>query len=171
MKVKRKYIANLSKQFNIKTLIETGTYFGQSTKYFSKNFDQVHTIELSQELHNFAKKLNSKENIKFYQGDSAEILKLIVKELPLKSTFFLDAHASGGVTVYGETVSPVKIELGILANSPHLKDSLLILDDARGFDGTNSYPTIEEIKDWAKELNLGKVYSVLDMIIVEPNNK
>jgi predicted O-methyltransferase YrrM len=65
MKVKRKYIANLSKQFNIKTLIETGTYFGQSTKYFSKKFDQVYTIELSQELHNFAKKLNSKVNIKF----------------------------------------------------------------------------------------------------------
>jgi hypothetical protein len=168
MIVKRKYIANLSKKFNIKILIETGTYFGQSTKYFSKNFDQVYTIELSQKLYNFVRKINSRVNIKFYQGDSSEILKLIVKELPLKSTFFLDAHASGGVTVYGETVSPVKIELGILANFPYLKESLLILDDARGFDGTNSYPTIKEIKDWAKELNLGKVYKVLDMIIIEP---
>ena len=74
------------------------------------------------------------------------------------------------MTVYGETVSPVKIELGILANFPYLKESLLILDDARGFDGTNSYPTIEEIKDWAKELNLGNVYKVLDMIIIEPNS-
>lgn len=170
MKVKRKYIVNLSNQFKIKALIETGTYFGQSTKYFSKNFDQVYTIELSQELHDFVKESNSKVNIKFYQGDSSEILKLIVKELPYKCTFFLDAHASGGVTVYGETVSPVKIELGILANFPYLKESLLILDDARGFDGTNSYPTIEEIKDWAKELNLGKVYKVLDMIIIEPNS-
>jgi long-subunit acyl-CoA synthetase (AMP-forming) len=84
---------------------------------------------------------------------------------------FKAINKSGGVTVFGETVSPIKIELGILANFPYIKESLLIMDDARGFDGTNSYLTIEEIKSWAKELNLGKVYSVLDMIIVEPNNK
>ena len=168
MIAKRKYITKKARNFKINLLIESGTYLGQSTRYFARHFNTVYTIELSEELFNFAKKNMALQNIKFYQGNSAEILQKIVNELKTGAVFFLDAHMSGGVTVAGETATPVRIELAILENFPHLKNSILILDDARGFDGTNSYPAFEEIIIWAKKLNLGRVYSELDMIIIDP---
>ena len=168
MKIKRKYIKKLAIDNNLKLLIETGTYFGQSTKYFAKYFERVYTIELSEELFNYTKKHNSASNIQFYQGNSSEKLKEIINDLATSATFFLDAHASGGVTVSGEIVSPVRIELGILEKFKFLRNSLIIIDDARGFDGTNSYPSYTEIQLWAKKSNMGRVYIELDMIVIEP---
>jgi predicted O-methyltransferase YrrM len=51
---KRKFISNQALKYDLDTIVETGTYFGHSTIYFSKKFTKVFTIEISDNLYDFA---------------------------------------------------------------------------------------------------------------------
>lgn len=84
--------ANLIKDYKVKTVIETGTYKGITTKYLSSVSANVISIEIGPKRLQQAQTNNKgKNNIQFYLGNSPEILKQI---LPIKEKclFFLDAH-------------------------------------------------------------------------------
>jgi predicted O-methyltransferase YrrM len=84
----------LIKEYNIDTIIETGTYKGWSTSILAKTGKKVITIEVNPELHSLAKDFNYEHsNIDFYLGSSQEIIdKIIPKKTSDKIIFFLDAH-------------------------------------------------------------------------------
>ena len=171
-KIKRKFIYRLGQTFSCTIVVESGTYFGQSTKYFSKFFSKVFSVELSPKLYEFSSRRFSKiSNIFLYLGDSVVQLPRIVLLLNQPTIFYLDAHASGGVTQQGEEPSPIKKELEIISNFEYLRNSIILLDDARGFDGSNSYPSFMEVCEWAVRNGLSKPYIKLDMIIIEPVSK
>jgi len=170
--VKRKFISKIGNYYGCKIMVETGTYFGQSTKYFSKIFNKVFSVELSPALYDFSSRRFSKiSNIFLYLGDSVVQLPRIILLLNQPTIFYLDAHASGGVTQQGQEPSPIKKELEIISNFKHLSNSIILLDDARGFDGSNSYPSFMEVSKWAERNELSKPYIKLDMIIIEPVSK
>ena len=169
---KRKFIASAASRKGIKTLIETGTYFGHSTVYFSKKFDRVYTIEISNSLFNFtSKKFRRYQNIDNYLGNSSDLLDGIIDGLDVPALFFLDGHASGGVTASGDTPTPVKKELASLQSFKYLRNSIIFIDDAVGFDGTNSYPSFEEIEQWCRHNELEKPKIELEMITIYPKSK
>lgn len=171
-KIKRKLIYRLGQTFSCTIVVESGTYFGQSTKYFSKFFSKVFSVELSPKLYEFSSRRFSKiSNIFLYLGDSVVQLPRIILLLNQPTIFYLDAHASGGVTQQGEEPSPIKKELEIISNFEYLRNSIILLDDARGFDGSNSYPSFMEVYEWAVRNGLSKPYIKLDMIIIEPVSK
>jgi len=166
---KRQFIAKQAARNNIKTLIETGTYFGHSTMFFSKKFTKVFTIEISKGLFDFtSKKFLKHQNICNFLGDSSLVLKNIIEKLDTEAIFFLDGHASGGVTGFGDKASPAKEELAILASFTYLPNSMIFIDDAVGFDGTNSYPSLDEIESWALKNGLDKPKVEFDMIVIYP---
>jgi len=170
--VKRKFISKIGNYYGCKIMVESGTYFGQSTKYFSKIFNKVFSVELSPALYDFSSRRFSKiSNIFLYLGDSVVQLPRIILLLNQPTIFYLDAHASGGVTQQGQEPSPIKKELEIISNFKHLSNSIILLDDARGFDGSNSYPSFMEVSEWAERNELSKPYIKLDMIIIEPVSK
>jgi len=153
-------------------VVESGTYLGQSTKYFSKQFTKVFSVEISPKLFEFSqKRLTKIKNVFLLQGDSVDQLPKIISYLDQPTIFYLDAHASGGVTHQGLEPSPVKKELDIISNFRFLNRSIIALDDARGFDGSNSYPSFVEICKWAADNKLLQPYIHLDMIIIEPVTK
>jgi len=166
---KRRIIKSLGLKHNIQIIVETGTYLGQSTKFFAKEFHKVYSIELDLQLYKYSKnKLKKRKNITLLCGNSKEMLPRILSDLKAPSVFFLDGHASGGVTSSGEEPSPIKHELQLLENFYFIKDSIIICDDARGFDGRNSYPHINEIENLAARLNLAHPRILEDMIIITP---
>tara|TARA_Y100001938_G_scaffold148909_1_gene234041 strand:- start:1058 stop:1723 length:666 start_codon:yes stop_codon:yes gene_type:complete len=93
--------------YGFKDVVETGTFLGHSTRKFCKGMNWVHTIEVNEELYEFAKKgLEEKGcgNLSMYLGDSAKILPEIIKDYndnhpDVKVVFYLDAHWSGDETV------------------------------------------------------------------------
>jgi hypothetical protein len=170
--VKRKFISKIGNCYGCTIVVESGTYFGQSTKYFSKFFNKVFSVELSPALYEFSSRRFSKiSNIFLFLGDSVVQLPRIIFLLNQPTIFYLDAHASGGVTQQGQEPSPIKKELEIISNFKHLSNSIVLLDDARGFDGSNSYPSFMEVCEWAEINELSKPYIKLDMIIIEPVSK
>ena len=110
------------KKYNLENSIwiETGTYLGTSTSYFSKISKHVHTIEPSKKYFNISKEnLKNIENVSIYNGASEEILSDILNSINDKENvcFWLDGHFSGGDTFKGSADTPILLELKIIANS------------------------------------------------------
>jgi hypothetical protein len=156
--------------------IETGSYRGEGIKEVLNNYNQIHSIELSEIWYNYnVEQFKDNPNVKLYLGDSKIILPKLLLEINEPITVYLDAHYSGGLTAFGDEETPLLFELEILKNRQY--DDIIIIDDCRLLGksgecgaGPNDpiYPTMQF--DWGnvtKEsiLNLLKPgYNVFDNI-------
>jgi len=87
----------LKKIYHIDAAVETGTYQGETTVFFSLLFDEVHTIEISTDQFNKTRKnlagLPFCSNTTCHLGSSEEVLKTLLPMLEDKFIlFYLDAH-------------------------------------------------------------------------------
>lgn len=87
-------IAKLIKEYNINTIVETGTYRGWSAKKLAEFGLPVFTIEINKENYDMADSfLKDSKNVFRYLGSSPDVMDEILEERDLKNTlFFLDAH-------------------------------------------------------------------------------
>lgn len=120
----------------ITSIIETGTFFGNSTKFMAKTFPQlqINTCEINKVYYIKAKKnLKKCKNVKIYLKSSPDFLNSITKNLLGKiPLFYLDAH-------WGNDW-PLEREIKII--SEKIKSAIIIIDDFKipgdnrfGFDG------------------------------------
>lgn len=163
--VKENAIKQAAAKYNIKTLVETGTYLGFMLDSLKDSFEHLVSIELSEPLYRRAvEKFAPHQGIKIYHGDSAKLLPVAIKDIREKCLFWLDGHYSGGVTSKADLETPILAELQTVFSHP-VKDHLVMIDDARLFVGTRDYPTIEELKkyisDFAKGYSLTVKYDIV----------
>lgn len=152
---------NLTQEFyiltqNVKTdyYIETGTYLGDGIKCVLNNYNNIHSIELSEKWHAYnVQQFKNNTNVKMHLGDSKKILPELLNNINEPITIYLDAHYSGGTTAFGEEETPLLFELEILKARKY--DDIIIIDDCRllgksGICGAGDnhpiYPTM--IYDW-----------------------
>ena len=119
--IPKKLVLDLKNALSLNVFIETGTYMGDTAIWASDHFDNVITIEASEEIY---KSQNKKYGIKYILGDSSNLLKQIISE---NSLIYLDAHYSGGTTF---NTYPLIEELNGI-NSSELENLSIIVDDAR----------------------------------------
>jgi len=143
---KEKVCAEYAKNYNINVMIETGTYYGDMVWALRNKFKKIYSIELDKKLFDKAgKRFKNFKHIELFHGDSAIIIKDVLAQLHEPALFWLDGHYSGGETAKGEKETPIFEELkSILGHK--IKNHVILIDDARCFDGQNDYPTIEGIK-------------------------
>ncbi len=151
--VKQYVINNYRVKYNIKSLIETGTFRGEMIESQKVFFDEIYSIELDKTLHDKAKNtFKYFRNIKLIHGDSGEIIFKIISKIKKKSIFWLDGHYSGMDTALGDVECPILKELdGVFSGK--IKNHILLIDDARCFTGNNSYPTIDELYNYVLKYN------------------
>jgi hypothetical protein len=143
--IKQKAITYYREKYNPGILVETGTYLGDMVEIQKKNFRQVYSIELSTKLHKRAlKRFNGQPGITLLQGDSGVQLKKLVPQLKEPALFWLDGHYSGGMTAKGDKDCPVREELAAIL--PDQQKHIILIDDARLFNGTHDYPTMDELQ-------------------------
>ena len=146
-------------------LVETGTYLGDMVAAQRKNFKQIYTIELEEKLYRRAvKRFFKYKNIKIFQGDSGKRLGDIIKLLKEPAIFWLDGHYSEGITARGEKDCPIFEEIDAISENKGLKHILLI-DDARCFNGEGDYPTIDQLTDYINKKGIECNLSVENDII------
>jgi len=123
-----KLLLDYARAYNLKTFIETGTWHGDTVQCFYPHFDQVYFIELSPKLVEEArKKFSDVSNVHLYLGDSGQVLKELLSQLPKTPTlFWLDAHSSGGDTVWTPDV-PLGKDLSTIFESGF--DGVVFVDD------------------------------------------
>jgi hypothetical protein len=152
-----------SRQFT--TFIETGTFTGEMIEAMRPHFQRLISIEMSPEIHEGARRRFAGDpRIELLLGDSAVVLPRVLEQVRDPALFWLDGHFMGGCTARGGEDSPVRHELGALLAHP-VRRHLVLIDDARLFDGTAGYLTISELRDWIHRERSGSDVRVADDII------
>ncbi|MEP7277042.1 MAG: hypothetical protein ABI813_00225 [Bacteroidota bacterium] len=151
--VKQMTIRDYQQQYGYGILVETGTFRGDMVEAQKRNFKSVISIELDMQLFKKAKHTFRKDlNVKILQGDSGKVLLPVAQQLSEPAIFWLDGHYSSGVTAKGSTECPIFDELDCIFNAAPMEHVLLI-DDARDFNGQGDYPTIARLTNHVKNRN------------------
>lgn len=159
-------------------VIETGTYFGDTSLSLANMGHEVHTIEIQGKIYERVKsKLRNRSNIFVYYGDSGENIGKIIDKLIQKNNksinFWLDGHFCHGVTGKSEKYdTPIVSELNtiknFMKNHPSLK-CVVAIDDFRCFGNDEAYPKKEFLVNWA--LELGMLWYVVSDIFFATENR
>lgn len=130
---------------HIKVLVETGTYYGDMVESQKFNFEKIFSIELGKELwENAVLRFKKYKHIFILPGDSGKVLNDITSKLNEKALFWLDGHYSDGITTKGDKECPIIEEVNAIFRYKNLSHVILV-DDARCFNGEGDYPTIEHL--------------------------
>jgi len=162
--VKQMAIEEYLGKFHTEILVETGTYLGDMVEAQRDHFKKIYSIELSEKLFNKAlKRFKGQLHITILQGDSGIVLNKLMNEIDKPALFWLDGHYSHGMTAKGEKECPVPEELTTILKSslPHI----ILIDDARLFNGTHDYPTVGQIAEIIRSNNKHYLVEIKDDII------
>jgi hypothetical protein len=160
--LKREIMESYRDKYKLKILIETGTFFGDTVEYFKNKFEKVYSIELAEDLAKKAqKRFENDANVKIIHGDSGTVLKSLVKEIKEPVLFWLDGHYSSEFFVGDEFIktartdkdTPIEEELNAVLGAGI--NHVILIDDARGFNGLGDYPSISSIKRKVKTFKGG----------------
>ena len=144
--------------------IETGTYYGETTKLLSKISKKTISIEADKKLFETSKKkLKNLKNVELFNGKSEDLLdKLISENLDFKNIcIYLDAHLCQdhlkNIQTFGseDTATPILKELEIIKKYYGKVEKFnVLIDDIRLFYGNfQNYPDKNILVDWCKENN------------------
>lgn len=143
--VKQRVLVSYGRKFELRTLVETGTYEGDMIEATKNVFEHIYSIELSKELFEGAKqRFKTDEHIELIHGDSGLELKKLVRRLDEPALFWLDGHYSAGVTARGEKDTPIIEELDTILGVQDI-EHVVVIDDARCFGVDPAYPSVEEL--------------------------
>jgi hypothetical protein len=142
-----------------KVFIETGTALGETSRFASKHFEKVFTVEYMQDayLHSLETFFYN-DSVTYLKGDSKDVIPVINYMLDQTAVFFLDAHFSGKEGEEEEMVAPsghtpVVAELTDIVRYPY--DHVILIDDARLFGKNPHYPTLKQIEEIAAAGDFG----------------
>jgi hypothetical protein len=163
--VKQLVILQYQRSRRLSTFIETGTFTGEMVDAMRPHFRRVISIEMSPEIHNDAvRRFGGDPRIELLLGDSAIVLPRVLKHIRDPALFWLDGHFMGGNTARSQDDSPVRHELSSLL-AHHVRGHVVLIDDARLFDGTAGYPTLPELRSWIERDRPGSDVQIEDDII------
>lgn len=165
---KRTFIKRLVKVIEFENAIESGTYFGNTTKILCKYVNKVFSIEIVEYLYKFTLSRNIPATL--ILGDSKIVINQLLPKISGPTLFFLDAHMSGGITGMSEHVTPLKYELECISGYTYLSGSVILIDDAISITGINDYPDVNFLLELASRNNLICIKSKLNSIIIADKN-
>lgn len=149
-RMKRLTLQHYARRHLLRTFVETGTFRGETIEFLLPQMDEVHSVELSDELHTAAvRKFERQPNVHLYKGDSGTILPKIIDELEKPALIWLDAHYSAKVTAHGPEETPILAELRAVfgqSKAPHI----ILIDDAQEFEDKSTYPALAEVRKIAE---------------------
>ena len=146
--VKEVILRDYAARFNLKILIETGTAWGDMVYAMKRHFREIYSIELSQELSAHAtRRFSSHKHIHILQGDSSIALATLLPLMSQGTLVWLDAHhvPFGEGSARGDVDTPILGELDQICRHPEV-NAVILVDDARCFNGTKGYPTVEGLR-------------------------
>ena len=162
--VKARTVAEYGHRFSCPTLVETGTYKGYTLKAVLHDFKRIYSIELGKELAARARHMfRNEKHVTILEGDSSDELPKLIPQLTDRTLFWLDGHCSEGITARGKMYTPIMAE--IEAIFAKMSDPVLLIDDARLFNGTDDYPVLENFLKFLQSHRPDWSLTVVDDII------
>ena len=169
---KRAFLRACQRRHGARIFVETGTFYGDTLAALRGSFDELHSIELDDVLFKRAVyRFSGDPKIRLWQGDSGSILPLVLSGLCQPIMFWLDGHYSGEGTARAGEDSPINQELRYVGEHFMRTSHLIVIDDARLFDGTNGYPTLGDLRAAAAGIGFSDMGLEHDMIILSARSR
>ncbi len=141
-------VREYGEKFGLKTLVETGTYYGEMVAAMRHRFDHIYSIEFVPELAERAqKKFAPDAHVKIFCGDSRVVMPEILALLKAPALFWLDAGYYGWVGKQGDQ-QRLSAELEMILSHPF--PHIILLDDARGLTGRDGIPSVNDVKAYVE---------------------
>ncbi len=158
-----------AQRFGLRILVETGTYYGEMVEAMKGHFKRIYSIELSPELHALASpRFRGNDSIDLIWGDSAFRIAEPIPVLRDPALFRLDGHYSGPGTARAQSDTPIWQEVGAILSAEEQGHAILI-DDARHFGTIAGYPSVAEVRDFARATGRqASLLTDLDCICISP---
>jgi hypothetical protein len=177
-KGKRDFIRHVGEVFQLDVLVETGTYHGDTVEALRNNFRKIFSVELGPPLYEKAKdRFKQYGHINIIHGDSGHILPVVAALVNEPTLYWLDAHWSGHDTwTLEHSKTPISREIDGLLGIEFIKDSLresvILIDDARCFVPELGHPPLKEfILKLIRDFPEHDVYVETDIISVTPKQR
>ncbi|HEV3038718.1 MAG TPA: hypothetical protein VHA33_13160 [Candidatus Angelobacter sp.] len=143
--LKQRTVREYAQRYQLRVLVETGTYYGEMVAAMKQDFDRIYSIEYDSQLAQRAtKKFSRYAHIKILEGDSQQVVPELLKSISQPALFWLDAGYYGWAGLQGNQ-QRLTTELEAILRHP-LKGHVILMDDARGLNGENGAPTVAELK-------------------------
>lgn len=143
--VKQRAIREYARRYGLRTMIETGTYYGEMVAAVKGDFDRVYSIEFQPELaRRAARRFARDSRVRILEGDSQQVLPELLKSITEPAIFWLDAGYWGWVNLARD---PERLSAEVEAALSHsVKGHVVLMDDARMLDGRDGAPRFEELR-------------------------
>jgi len=150
---KRMLLRDTAKQFQCRTFVETGTYFGETSRYLARFVEQVLTCEPDPKLYEYNVRHNrGAKNISIWNKGSEDCFAEMLRNIEGRPLFWLDGHYSGEGTALTSNYTPILHELQLIGQRK--LGGVIAIDDVRLFEswqnvlgGTfeKGYPDIDTV--------------------------
>lgn len=170
--VKRSILKANFLKYGLKTLVETGTQYGDTPWLFRDDLNEIWSIELSPQLAELARhRFRKYPHIHIVQGDSSDRLPEIILRLEGPTLFWLDGHYSSGLTARGVLDCPIYAELQAIF-SKCKQPWVILIDDARSFGTEKDYPSLIELQAFVAHALPAASFNVTnDIIAILPGSQ
>jgi hypothetical protein len=146
--LKQKTVREYGERFKLRTLVETGTYYGEMVAAMKWRFDHIYSIEFVPELAERAqKKFADAPHIKIFCGDSRKVIPEVLAMLSEPALFWLDAGYYGWIGKQGDQE---RLSSEIKSILSHPLPHIILLDDARGLTGRDGIPSVADVKQYVE---------------------
>ena len=146
--LKQKVVREYGERFRLRTLVETGTYYGEMVAAMKNQFDRIYSIEFVPELAERAtRKFAGDPHVKIFCGDSRVVMPQVLALLEGPALFWLDAGYYGWVGIRSNE-QRLSAELEMILSNPH--PHIILLDDARGLTGRDGIPSVDDVKAYVE---------------------
>ncbi len=148
--LKQKVVREYGEKFGLRTLVETGTYYGEMVAAMKNRFDRIYSIEFVPALAERAtRKFARDQYVRIFCGDSRVVMPEVLALLTAPALFWLDAGYYGWVgirTKNNEQRLSAELEMILSHPYPHM----ILLDDARGLTGRDGIPSVGDVKAYVE---------------------
>jgi hypothetical protein len=143
--VKQRTVQEFGKRYKIKTLIETGTYYGEMVSGLKNDFGRIISIEFDPALAAAAKRrFKSVAHIQILQGSSELMVQQVLQTLAEPALFWLDA---GYFLWAGEHKTTDRLMTEIDSIFRHaVPNHVVLIDDVVSWSGRDGTPEVTDLQ-------------------------
>ncbi|MGC2697899.1 MAG: hypothetical protein WA738_19095 [Candidatus Angelobacter sp.] len=143
--LKQRTVRDYARRYGLRVLVETGTYYGEMVAAMKNHFAEIYSVEFDSALAlRAAKKFFRLKHIHILEGDSARAVPELLESLRQPALFWLDAGYYGWAGLQGDK-QRLTTELDSILRDSRFRH-VVLMDDARGLNGQNGAPTVEQLK-------------------------
>lgn len=142
--LKQRTVREYAERFHLRILVETGTYYGEMVAAMKRRFDQIYSVEYDHQLAQRAiRKFSGHSHIRILEGDSQQVVPELLKTISEPALFWLDAGYYGWAGLQG---NQQRLTSELEAILRHPIKHVILMDDARGLNGQNGAPTVDQLR-------------------------